>query len=120
KKERKVSADAFAAILRHEVAAIGGVHTYVFTNPWGAAQKEIQLQVRGTNDASMNQAAEMIEDIFRHTPGAVDVGLSTKGQKPEIEVNLRRGLIGTMGLTVGQTAQSLMPAFAGLKTGDWV
>jgi len=120
KKDRNVSGEAFAATLRQEVATIGGVHTYVFTNPWGAAQKEIQLQIRGTNDASMEQAADMIQKVIRNTKGAVDVALSTKGQKPEIEVNLRRGLIGSMGLTAGQTAQSLMPAFAGLKTGDWV
>jgi HAE1 family hydrophobic/amphiphilic exporter-1 len=120
KNQRHTSADELAATMRREVAAIGGVHTYVFTNPWGAAQKEIQLQIRGTNDASMQQAAEMVQNVFRQTPGAVDVGLSTKGQKPEIEVSLRRGLLGSMGLTAGQTAQSLMPAFAGLKTGDWV
>ncbi len=120
KKDRSVTGEEFAATLRQEVATIGGVHTYVFTNPWGAAQKEIQLQIRGTNDASMEQAAEMIQNVIQKTKGAVDVALSTKGQKPEIEVNLRRGLIGTMGLTAGQTAQSLMPAFAGLKTGDWV
>jgi HAE1 family hydrophobic/amphiphilic exporter-1 len=120
KKDRHISADHFATVLRGEVATVGGVHTYVFSNGFGSPQKEIQLQIRGTNDASMDQAAEMIEDVVRHTKGAVDVGLSTKGQKPEIEVALRRGLIGTMGLTAGQTAQSLMPAFAGLKTGDWV
>ena len=120
KKERNISADNFATVLRNEVAAIGGVHTYVFSNGFGAAQKEIQLQIRGTNDASMDQAADMIEDVVKHVKGAVDVGLSTKGQKPEVEIALRRGLIGTMGLTVGQTAQSLLPAFAGLKTGDWV
>jgi HAE1 family hydrophobic/amphiphilic exporter-1 len=120
KKDRDISGEDFARTLRQEVATIGGAHTYVFTNPWGAAQKEIQLQIRGTNDASMEQAADMIQNVIRNTKGAVDVALSTKGQKPEIEVNLRRGLIGTMGLTAGQTAQSLMPAFAGLKTGDWV
>ncbi|MDP4200060.1 MAG: efflux RND transporter permease subunit [Bacteroidota bacterium] len=120
KSDRHISADAFAANLRQQITAIGGVKCNIFTNPWGATQKEIQYQIRGTSDASMEQAAEMIEDVFHHTKGAVDVGLSTKGQKPEVEVNLRRGLIGTMGLSVGQTAQSLMPAFAGLKTGDWV
>ena len=120
KKDRDISADHFAVILRREVATIGGANAYVFTNGFGAAQKEIQLQIRGTNDASMEQAAEMIQNVIQKTKGAVDVALSTKGQKPEIEVNLRRGLIGTMGLTAGQTAQSLLPAFAGLKTGDWV
>ena len=46
-------------------------------------------------------------------PGAVDIGLSTKGQKPELEIELNRGVAGSLGLTVGQVAQSLRPAFAG-------
>ena len=50
-------------------------------------------------------------------PGATDVGLSTRGQKPELEVELQRGLAGTLGLTVGQVAQSLRPAFAGIDAG---
>lgn len=120
KKERSISGDKMATLLRNELAVVSGAKVNVFTNPWGIGQKEIQLQIRGTNDVSMNQAADMIQEVFRKTAGAVDVGLSTKGQKPEVEVNLRRGLIGSMGLSVGQTAQSLMPAFAGLKTGDWV
>ena len=53
-------------------------------------------------------------------PGAVDVGLSTRGQKPELEVELNRGLAGSLGVTVGQVAQALRPAFAGLDAGDWV
>ena len=53
-------------------------------------------------------------------PGAVDVGLSTRGQKPELEVQLNRGLAGSLGITVGQVAQSLRPAFAGIDAGDWV
>jgi hydrophobic/amphiphilic exporter-1 (mainly G- bacteria), HAE1 family len=35
-------------------------------------------------------------------------------------VQLNRGLAGTLGVTVGQVAQSLRPAFAGLDAGDWV
>ena len=53
-------------------------------------------------------------------PGAVDVGLSTKGQKPELDVQLDRGLAGSLGVTVGQVAQALRPAFAGIDVGDWV
>jgi HAE1 family hydrophobic/amphiphilic exporter-1 len=50
----------------------------------------------------------------------VDIGLSTKVQKPELEVELNRGVAGTLGVTVGQVAQSLRPAFAGIDAGDWV
>jgi hydrophobic/amphiphilic exporter-1 (mainly G- bacteria), HAE1 family len=52
--------------------------------------------------------------------GAGDVGLSTKGQRPELQVDLNRGLAGTLGVTVGTVAQSLRPAFAGLHAGDWI
>jgi HAE1 family hydrophobic/amphiphilic exporter-1 len=52
-------------------------------------------------------------------PGAVDVGLSTKGQKPELNVELNRGVAGALGVTVGQVAQALRPAFAGIDAGDW-
>ena len=120
KANRNISQDKIAALFRKELSSIGGVTAYVFSSGFGGAQKEVQLQVRGTNEADMEQAAKIIEDAIRNVKGTADIGLSTKGQKPEIEVNLRRGLIGSMGLTVGQTAQSLLPAFAGLKTGDWV
>ena len=53
-------------------------------------------------------------------PGAVDIGLSTRGQKPELEVELNRPLAGQLDLTVGDVAQALRPAFAGIKAGDWV
>jgi HAE1 family hydrophobic/amphiphilic exporter-1 len=50
----------------------------------------------------------------------VDVGLSTRGQKPELEVALDRGLAGAVGVSVGQVAQTLRVAFAGLDAGDWI
>jgi HAE1 family hydrophobic/amphiphilic exporter-1 len=68
----------------------------------------------------MTPAAELIADQVRTVKGAVDVGLSTKGQKPELSVDVNRGLAGTLGITLAQVAQSLRPAFAGIKAGDWV
>jgi HAE1 family hydrophobic/amphiphilic exporter-1 len=53
-------------------------------------------------------------------PNVVDLSLSSKGQKPEITVNLNRGLAGSLGITVGDVAQSVRPAFAGIDAGDWV
>jgi len=65
-------------------------------------------------------AVEAIAEQVKQVKGAVDVGLSTKGQTPELNVELNRGLAGTLGVTVGQVAQALRPAFAGIKAGDWV
>jgi len=92
----------------------------VFTSDFQGAQKQIQLQLRGGTPQSLSLAAEALEAQVKQVKGAVDVGLSTKGQKPELEIQMNRGLAGSIGVTVGQVAQSLRPAFAGIKAGDWV
>ncbi|HUQ21224.1 MAG TPA: efflux RND transporter permease subunit [Gemmatimonadaceae bacterium] len=120
KHKRHISATALGEEIRNEVARIGGATMTVFTNDFQGAQKQIQIQLRGGTPESLNQAATMIMAQVKQVKGAVDVGLSTKGQKPELEVKLNRGLAGSMGITVGQVAQSLRPAFAGIKAGDWV
>ena len=68
----------------------------------------------------LTRLAQQVAERVRQSPGAVDVGLSTRGEKPELEVELNRGLAGSLGITVGQVAQALRPAFAGIDAGDWV
>ena len=53
-------------------------------------------------------------------PPPPDGSVARAQQKPEIGVELDRALAGTLGVTVGQVAQSLRPAFAGIDAGDWV
>src|SRR5215212_9774054 len=120
KNKRNVSATGLGEQLRVEVGRIAGATMTVYTNDFSGAQKQIQIQLRGGTLASLNAAAASIASQMKQVPGAVDVGLSTKGQKPELEVKLNRGLAGTLGITVAQVAQSLRPAFAGIKAGDWV
>ncbi|MFL5608460.1 MAG: efflux RND transporter permease subunit, partial [Gemmatimonadaceae bacterium] len=119
KSERRESAEQFATRLRAEMKRVAGVTLAVFTSDFGGGQKQLQFQLRGNDLAALNQAAEQVMDVVRNTKGAVDIGLSTKGQKPELEVDLNRGMAGTLGVTVGQIAQSLRPAFAGIDVGDW-
>jgi HAE1 family hydrophobic/amphiphilic exporter-1 len=119
KSERKMSAEQFASELRREMKNVAGVTLAVFTSDFGGGQKQLQFQLKGNDLAAINQAAEQVMDVVTNTKGAVDIGLSTKGQKPELEVDLNRGVAGTLGVTVGQVAQSLRPAFAGIEAGDW-
>jgi HAE1 family hydrophobic/amphiphilic exporter-1 len=120
KADRNIGAEDFGRQLRREVGTIGGATMSVFTNSFGGDQKQIQIQLRGGTIKSMTPAAELIADQVRTVKGAVDVGLSTKGQKPELSVDINRGLAGSLGVSVAQVAQSLRPAFAGIKAGDWV
>ena len=107
------------AALRNQLVRLGGV-TASLGNGSFDNTKQIQLQLQGQDSRELNRLATLIEAEFRKVPGAVDIGLSTRGQKPEVEIAVDRGLAGSLGVTVGQTAQALRVAFAGLDSGDWV
>ena len=119
KHERRRHQEEVAQELRKELQRIAGVSAWISGNTFGN-EKQIQIQIRGKDTAELNRVARQVSGLLREVPGAVDVGLSTKGQKPEIEVQLDRALAGTLGVTVGQVAQALRPAFAGIDAGDWV
>ena len=117
--KRSKSVETLANELRGEMKRVAGVTLSVFTNDFGGGRKMLQFQLRGNNLAAINQVADQVTAIVKATPGAVDIGLSTKGQKPELNVDMNRGVAGALGVTVGQVAQSLRPAFAGIEVGDW-
>jgi HAE1 family hydrophobic/amphiphilic exporter-1 len=102
------------------VAQLAGVSASVFSNQFSGGFKQVQIQLRGDNTAALADAGQLVLNEVRAIPNVVDLGLSTKGLKPELDVQLNRGLAGTLGLSVAQIAQSLRPAFAGIDVGDWV
>ncbi len=120
KNQRTKSVEQLAEELRGEMKHVVGASVSVFTSDFGGGFKQIQLQLRGQDIAALAQAADMVRAEVQQVPGAVDIGLSTKGQKPELEIELNRGVAGSLGLTVGQVAQSLRPAFAGIDAGYWI
>ncbi|HEX7018389.1 MAG TPA: efflux RND transporter permease subunit, partial [Gemmatimonadaceae bacterium] len=120
KTDRSRSVEEIAEVLRAQTKHIVGASISVFENDLNGGFKQIQLQLRGQDVVALAQAADMVKAEVEKIPGAVDIGLSTKGQKPELEIDLNRGVAGSLGVTVGQVAQSLRPAFAGLDAGYWI
>ena len=120
KNERSKSIEELAEEIRQETKHMSGASISVFTSDFGGGFKQIQLQLRGQDVNALAQAADIVRAEVEKIPGAVDIGLSTKGQKPELEIELNRGVAGSLGLTVGQVAQSLRPAFAGIDAGYWI
>jgi HAE1 family hydrophobic/amphiphilic exporter-1 len=59
--------------------------------------RSIQLQLQGDESGTLARLAGQSLAIVRETPGAVDVGLSSKGQKPELRVDVNRGLAARSG-----------------------
>ncbi len=120
KNERPLDAERIGAEIRSELVQLGGVNMALFTSDMGGGRKQLALQVKGPDLASINAGAEQVRAIVAATEGSVDIALSSKGQRPELTVDLDRGLAGALGLTAGQVAQALRPAFAGIDAGDWV
>jgi HAE1 family hydrophobic/amphiphilic exporter-1 len=120
KKDRSLSQEDLGQILRKKLRLLGGANAFTYASGFGGAQKQLQLQLQGPDPTTLGQLAERIEGIVSSTPGAVDVGLSTRGQKPELNVRVNRGLAGTLGVNLSQLANSLRFAFAGVDAGTWV
>jgi HAE1 family hydrophobic/amphiphilic exporter-1 len=114
------SVEIIAADVRREVAPFVGFTTAVYTTDFGGGRKQLAVNVQGDDVGAINAMAELIKGEVARVANVVDLGLSTKGQKPEVNVELNRGLAGSLGVTVGQVAQSLRPAFAGIDAGDWI
>jgi HAE1 family hydrophobic/amphiphilic exporter-1 len=119
KAERSRSQQAVVTDIRRDLVRLAGVDTSISVG-FNDGQKQIMLQLRGEESAELGRLAEAILAEVRQVPGAVDTGLSTKGQKPELDVQIDRGLAGSLGVTIGQVAQALRPAFAGIDVGDWI
>jgi hydrophobic/amphiphilic exporter-1 (mainly G- bacteria), HAE1 family len=119
KATRDRSQEMVVAELRQELSRLGGVAASITTSGFGD-MKQIQLQLVGPDTRELQKYADQVLALVKEVPGAVDVGLSTRGQKPELEVQVDRALAGSMGVMAGQVAQALRPAFAGIDVGDWV
>jgi HAE1 family hydrophobic/amphiphilic exporter-1 len=120
KHERARTQIAVITDIRTDLVSLGGVDTAIPTGWSDPGEKQVQLQLQGPDSAQLTRLATAMVEQVRQVPGAVDVGLSTKGQKPELDVQVDRGLAGSLGVTVGEVAQALRPAFAGIDVGDWV
>ncbi len=119
KAERDQHQETIARTLRQRFKEIGGVVASIQTSGFDN-QKQMQFQVRGPDIDVLSRLADQVLAAARTVPGAVDVGLSTRGQKPELDVRIDRALAGSLGIRVADVALALRPAFAGVDAGDWV
>ncbi|MEO8217733.1 MAG: efflux RND transporter permease subunit [Acidobacteriota bacterium] len=121
KKERSRSQQQLAVDLREQIRNVAGATAYLAnTGPGGGGGKQLQIQIRGDDLKNLNQAAIAVMNQVRSVRGATDVGLSTRGERPELTVDLDRSLAATLGFTPADVANALRSGFAGVDAGDWV
>ena len=119
-RDSQRSVEELAAAVRGQMNRVAGATMSVFTSDFSGGFKQILVQIRGQDAAVLAPIAEQLRAEIAQIPGAVDIGLSSKGQKPELNIELNRGVAGALGVTVGQVAQALRPAFAGIDVGNWI
>ncbi len=118
--ERKRSASEIAADLRLLMARIVGAEYVVLDDLNNGVRKPVQIQFSGPDSRRLMAITSDFMEKLKNVRGAVDVGLSEQEPKDELKIELDRGLANALGISVGDAAQALRVAFAGVEVGDWV
>ena len=119
-KTRSRSSFEIAAELRKKVAQLVGAEYVVIDDLNMGVRKPVQIQFSGPDSRRLLAITGDFMEKVKKIPGAVDVGLSEQDPKDELKIELDRGLANNLGISVGDAAQALRVAFAGVEVGDWV
>src|SRR5262249_13743235 len=118
--KRKRSAFEISAELRTRVAQLVGAEYVVLDDLNNGVRKPVQIQFSGPDSRRLMAITTDFMEKMKKIPGAVDVGLWEQEPKDELKIELDRGLASALGISVGDAAQALRVAFAGVEVGDWV
>ncbi|HEY0978452.1 MAG TPA: efflux RND transporter permease subunit [Flavobacteriales bacterium] len=113
-KERTISSEKFATLLRDEISSVPGLKvTVTQTNITGSANTPIQIAVKGVDMDSLWKAAQLVRRITEATPGSDYVQYSTKSPKPEVKVRLDQDRMGQLGFSSLDIGVAVQTAFRG-------
>jgi HAE1 family hydrophobic/amphiphilic exporter-1 len=118
--ERKRTAWDIAKDLRERLKQLVGAEYVVLDDLNNGVRKPVQIQFSGPDSRRLMLLTNDFMEKMKKIPGAVDVGLSEQDPKDELKIELDRGLANQLGISVGDAAQALRVAFAGVEVGDWV
>ena len=118
--ERDRSAAQVSVDLRNLLRQVIGAEYTVIDDINNGVRKPVQIQFSGPDSRRLMAITGEYMEKLRQVPGAVDVGLSEQDPKDELKIELDRGLANSLGISVGDAAQALRVAFAGVEVGDWV
>ena len=109
-----------AAQLRKLLAQLVGAEYVVIEDLNQGVRKPVQIQFTGPDARRLLAITGDYMEKMKGIKGAVDVGLSEQEPKDELKIELDRGLANNLGISVGDAAQALRVAFAGVEVGDWI
>jgi len=116
KKERKVEVQDFAQQIKDEIMAdIPGVRARasLVGLMGGGGAEPIQFIVQGTDYEQVQEAANLVLDIVRNTPGTADAKLSIDDPRQEVQIKLDREKMAALGLSVSDVGATLRTSLNG-------
>ena len=119
REERTRSAADVAADLRRLLGGVLGAE-YVVIDDLNGGAGTVQIEFSGPDSRKLMEITNAYMDKLRQVKGAVDVGLSQQDAKDELQIELDRGLASSLGVAMGDVAQTMRVAFAGVPVGDWI
>jgi HAE1 family hydrophobic/amphiphilic exporter-1 len=115
--ERTRSVDQIIADLRPKVAQVPGVRVFMVNQPpinLGGQQgprSTYQFTLQDTDTVELYRAAPLLEDKMRALPGIEDVNSDLRLNNPQIQIDMDRDRISSLGLTVNQVETALYNAY---------
>jgi HAE1 family hydrophobic/amphiphilic exporter-1 len=114
KKNRNTDVHEFAQQVKQEIMQIPGIRARVsITGIAGGAREPIQLIVQGADYEKVEEAAALLLDVVKKTPGTADVKFSIDDPKQEVQVKLNREKMAQLGLSSSDAGMALRMALAG-------
>lgn len=85
----------------------------------GAENAPIEMVVTAPDNATAVKEATRILELLKKVPGAVDAELSTDSGNPEVQVNIDRDKMSSLGLNLSSVGQTMQTAFNGNTDGKF-
>jgi HAE1 family hydrophobic/amphiphilic exporter-1 len=115
--ERHLSVDQTIASLRPKLSQIPGIRVYMTNQPpinlggQQGARSLYQFTLQDTDTAELYHWAPVFEQKVRELPGIEDVSSDLQVKNPQVQIDLNREKIATLGLTVNQVETALYNAY---------
>ncbi|MCX6828501.1 MAG: efflux RND transporter permease subunit [candidate division Zixibacteria bacterium] len=109
KNERPLSARQMVDSLRKVVtAAIPGVKFAFATEAdEGGSSRQVELSIRGNDLNILADLSNKVENIFRKTPGIVDINNNLEKSKPELKITVDRDAANDLGVNIYLVASTI-------------
>src|SRR5262249_35351658 len=117
RKQRKLSVDQLIAKGRPDPAQVPGIRVYMVNQPpinlggQQGARSLYQFTLQDTDTAELYHWAPIFEQKVREIPGIEDVSSDLQVKNPQVQIDLNREKIATLGLTVNQVETALYNAY---------